>query len=332
MLNKELKLNPKIFDKDVEKKSVRKGFGAGLLKAGEADKNVVGLSADLTESVCMGPFKQKFPERFFEIGVAEQNLVTVASGMASADKIPFIGSFAVFSPGRNWEQIRTTVCYNNVPVKVVGSHAGLSASSDGGSHQALEDIALMRVLPRMIVISPCDYNEAVKATIASVKTNTPVYLRLSRNDSPLITTEDTPFDIGKVYEVFRSGPSAEVAIIATGPLLYQALLAGKQLAEEGNKIVLINLSTIKPLDEHTIIKIAHETKAIITVEEHQISGGMGGAVAECLSSHFPVPIEFVGVKDSFGQTGSYDELIKHYGLDEKSIVQAVKRVLMRKKR
>lgn len=335
---------------------IRKGFGEGLVEAGKADKRVVALCADLTESVQMKAFKEKFPERFVEIGVAEQNLVTVASGMAAMGKIPFIGSFAIFSPGRNWEQIRTTICYNNVLVKIVGSHAGLSASRDGGSHQALEDIALMRVLPRMTVVSPCDAIEAKKATMAIAKTNSPAYLRLTRNETPVMTTEDTPFEIGKAQVVFRSNftpthivtPAKAgvqdksldsrfrgndkhgVGIVATGHLLYRALLAAKKLADEGHAVTVVNLSTIKPLDEHTILKVAHEMRAIVTVEEHQIIGGMGSAVAELLSAHFPTPVEFVGVKDKFGQTGGADELIDLYELGEKHIYNAAKRVMLRR--
>ncbi len=329
MLNPELKLNPKLFDKNVEQVPVRKGFGEGLVEAAKADKRVVALCADLTDSTCMGPFKEKFSERFVEVGVAEQNLATVASGMAAAGKIPFMGSFAIFSPGRNWEQIRTTVCYNNVPVKIAGHHAGLSAAADGGSHQMLEDIALMRTLPRMVVLSPCDAIEAKKATMAAAKTNEPTYIRLTRNATAVMTTEDTPFEVGKAQIIFRSQKS-DVGVIATGHLLYKALLAAKKLTEEGKGVIVMNLSTIKPLDEHAIIKLAHETRAIVTVEEHQVAGGMGGAVAECLAAHFPVPIEFIGVKDKFGQTGTADELIELYELGEKHIYAAAKRVMLRK--
>jgi transketolase len=339
MLNPDLYLNKKLFDADVELKAIRKGFGEGLVKAAEMDKRVVGLCADLTESVQMSAFKQKFPERFIEVGVAEQNLATMASGMAAMGKIPFIGSFAIFNPGRNWEQIRTTIAYNNRPVKIIGSHAGLSASADGGSHQALEDIALMRVLPRMVVISPCDAIEAKKATVAAAKTNEPTYIRLTRNDTPVITTDETPFEIGKAQMVFRSkkqeaGKKEEkidVGIIATGALLYKALKVAKDLDEQGKKVEVMNLATIKPLDNDAIVKLAHDAGAIVTVEEHQIAGGMGSAVAECLAAHFPVPIEFIGVKDKFGQSGAPDELAEAYGLDEKSIYTAVQKVLLRKK-
>jgi transketolase len=337
MMNPNQKLNQKIFDEGVELVSMRQGFGEGLLKAAENDKRVVGLCADLVESMQMQAFKEKFPERFIEVGVAEQNLATVASGMAAMGKIPFIGSFAVFNPGRNLEQIRTTICYNNMPVKIIGSHAGVNVGVDGGSHQALEDIALMRVLPRMTVISPCDTIQARKATEAAAKTDTPVYIRLAREKSPIITTEETSFEIGKGMIVFdsrfhknKNDAKLDIGIIATGALLYRALKAAKRLDEEGKKVAVMNLSTIKPLDEDSIIGLAHESGALITVEEHQISGGMGSAVAECLAKHFPVPIEFIGVSDVFGQSGDLEELIKYYGMDENSIYEAAKKAMLRK--
>jgi len=379
MLNPDLKLNPKLFDADVEQVPIRKGFGEGLVKAAEADKNVVGLCADLTESTQMQAFKEKFPNRYIEIGVAEQNLATVASGMAAMGKIPFLTSYATFSPGRNWEQIRTTIAYNNQPVKIIGSHAGISVGPDGGTHQALEDIAIMRALPRMVVISPCDSIQAKKATIAAAKTKDPTYIRLAREKTPVLTSEETPFEIGRAQVVFSSSgmkagiqddgrilspttvlPSnpkgnrrglfsaadAEgnsvarlrtndtknaIGIIATGALLYKALLAARRLDAEGKKVIVINVPTIKPLDEHAIINLAHEVGAIVTVEEHQVKGGLGGAVAECLAAHFPVPIEFIGVKDQFGQSGKPDELIELYEMGEKHICEAAKKVMVRKK-
>jgi transketolase len=331
MLNPDLNLNKKIFDKDVVFNSMRKGFGEGLVEAAKLNKRVVGLCGDLDESLQMEAFKKKFPDRFIQVGVAEQNLVTVASGMAAMGKIPFATSYAIFSPGRSWEQIRTTVCYNNVPVKIIGSHVGVNVGADGGSHQALEDIALMRVLPRMVVISPCDAIEAKKATIAAAKTNDPTYIRLVREKSPIMTTDDTPFAIGRATIVFQSKtPDIDVGIIATGAILYKALLVAKKLEEDGKKVVVVNVSTVKPLDEKVIIQLAHKTRAIVTVEEHQIAGGLGSAVAECLSAHFPTPIEFVGVKDKFGQSGSPDELIELYEMGEKHIMDAVKRVMLRK--
>ncbi len=333
MLNPDQKLNPKLFDADVEQIYIRTGFGEGLLKAGEMDQRVVGLCADLVESTHMLGFKMKFPERYIEIGVAEQNLATVASGMAAMGKIPFMTSYAMFSPGRNWEQIRTTICYNNVPVKIAGAHAGISVGPDGGTHQALEDMAIMRALPRMVVISPCDSIEARKATIAAAKTPDPTYIRLAREKTPVMTTDDTPFQIGKAQIVFKSKNSSSknsVGIIATGALLYKALKVAKKLDEEGKNVTVLNVSTIKPLDEQAIIHLAHETRALVTVEEHQIAGGMGSAVAECLAAHFPVPIEFIGVKDQFGQSGRPDELIELYEMGEKHIYQAVQKVLIRK--
>jgi len=331
MLNPLQKLNPKLFDKDVEQVPIRKGFGEGLLKAGENDKNVVGLCADLTESTQMLAFKQKFPERFVEVGVAEQNLAALASGMAAMGKIPFITSYAMFSPGRNWEQIRTTIAYNDRSVKLIGSHAGVSVGPDGGTHQAIEDIALMRVLPNITVISPCDSVEAKKATIAAAKTSTPLYIRLAREKTPVMTTEDSPFEIGKAQIVFESPDGRpDIAIIATGALLYKAFLVAQKLEQEKIGVTVVNLSTIKPLDEKTIKLVAEKAKAIVTVEEHQVAGGMGSAVAEFLAKTFPVPIEFVGVYDKFGQSGKPDELIAHYGMDEKSIYNAAKKVLKRK--
>ncbi len=328
MISPTQKLNPKIFDKDVELVPIRKGFGEGLLKAAELDKRVVGLCADLTDSTYMNIFKEKFPERFLEIGVAEQNLAGVASGLAAMGKIPFITSYAMFSPGRNWELIRTTICYNDRPVKIAGSHAGVSVGPDGGTHQAIEDLAITRVIPNMVVISPCDAIEAQKATIACSKTKFPTYIRLARNDTAVITTKETPFEIGKAQILFSSKERAQVGIIATGALVYKALKVAKEL---NIPVKVMNLSTIKPLDEEAIWQLAHETGAIVTVEEHQVAGGMGSAVAECLAKHYPAPIEFVGVKDKFGQSGTPDELIEYYGMGEKGIKEAVQRVLARKK-
>ena len=331
MLNPNLKLNPKIFNEDVEQVPIRKGFGQGLLLAGEKNENVVGLCADLTESTQMYLFADKFPDRFVQVGVAEQNLVTVASGMAAMGKIPFCSSYAMFSPGRNWEQIKTTITYNDRPVKIIGSHSGISVGPDGGTHQALEDIALMRVMPNIDVISPCDAIEAKKATLALVQTDKPAYLRLAREKTPIITTEETPMQVGKaeIYWLPEVG-IAQVGIIATGGLVARALLAAKELEAEGIKTKVMNLATIKPLDIKAVLVLAKECKKIVTVEEHQIAGGMGSAVAEVLAQNFPVPIEFIGVRDLFGQSGSPDELVEHYGMGKNSIVEAVKKVLHRK--
>ncbi len=350
MLNPSQKLNPHLFDKDVELVPIRKGFGEGLLKAAEADKRIIGLCADLTESTHMTAFKAKFPERFIEVGVAEQNLAALASGMAAMGKIPFITSYAMFSPGRNWEQIRTTIAYNDRPVKIAGSHAGISVGPDGGTHQAIEDIAITRVIPRMVVISPCDAIEARKATIAASKTDSPTYIRLARNNTPIITTDQTPFEIGKAQIVFDSrlntsdpqvkvqlakkhsiiDQKLDVGIIATGALVYKAIRVAKKLNQEGKKVAVINLSTIKPLDEEAIIKLARDAKAIVTVEEHQIAGGMGSAVAECLANNFPVLIDFIGVRDQFGQSGTPEQLIEHYDMGEKDIYNAAVKLMLRK--
>jgi transketolase len=331
MLNPNLKLNPKIWNEDVEQVPIRKGFGQGLLKAGEENENVVGLCADLKESTQMNLFADKFPERFIEMGVAEQNLVTVASGMAAMGKIPFCTSYAMFSPGRNWEQIRTTIAYNDRKVVVVGSHSGVSVGPDGGTHQALEDIALMRVLPNMDVISPCDAIEAKKATLALAKTTKPAYLRLVREKTPIITTEETPFDLGKaeIYWLPDVG-IAQVGIIVTGGLMHKTLLAARELETEGVKTKVMNLASIKPIDVEAIVKLAKETHAIVTVEEHQVAGGMGSAVAEVLAKNYPTAIEFIGIQDKFGQSGTPDELIEHYGMGKDSIKDAVKKVLNRK--
>ncbi len=330
MLNQSLKLNQKIFDKDVEQLPIRKGFGEGLVIAGKADENVVALCADLTESTQMHLFAKEFPTRYVEMGVAEQNLVTVASGMAAMGKIPFVSSYAMFSPGRNWEQIRTTVAYNDRPVKIVGSHAGISVGPDGGTHQAIEDIALMRVMPNMVVLSPCDAIEAKKATIALAKIKTPAYLRLAREKTPIITTEDTPFEIGKAQVFFEPEKKAQVGIIATGALVARALRVAHELSDKNISVKVLNLATIKPLDTHAILDLAKETGAIVTVEEHQMIGGMGSAVAECLAKWLPTPQEFIGVEDKFGQSGTQDELVAHYGMDEKAIESAVMKVLERK--
>ncbi|HYF09996.1 MAG TPA: transketolase C-terminal domain-containing protein [Candidatus Paceibacterota bacterium] len=326
MLNQNSKLNPKLFDADVEQAPIRKGFGEGLLAAGEADERVVGLCADLTDSTQMHLFKNKFPKRFVEMGVAEQNLAAVASGMAAMGKIPFITSYAMFSPGRNWEQIRTTICYNDRPVKIAGSHAGVSVGPDGGTHQAIEDIAIMRVIPRMVVLSPCDSIEAKKATIAAAKTKTPVYIRLAREKTPIITTEETPFEIGKA-QVLSTSENPMVTIIATGALVHKALVAAKQLENEGVRTEVINLSTIKPLDTETILQSVRKTHKVVTVEEHQVAGGMGSAVAELLAEKEPSRVAFVGVRDQFGQSGKPEELLEHYGMGVSHIIAAVKKIV-----
>ena len=330
MLNNELKLNPKIFDPDIEQIPIRQGFGEGLVVAGDEDKNVIGLCADLNESTKMDLFAEKYPERFIQVGVAEQNLAAVASGMASMGKIPFISSYAMFSPGRNWEQIRTTIAYNDRPVKIIGSHAGVSVGPDGGTHQAIEDIAIMRVLPNMIVLSPCDAIEAKKATIAAAKINKPVYIRLMREKTPIITTEETPFEIGKAKIFFAPPMQAQVGIIATGALVHNAILVAQKFAQKGISIKVLNITSIRPLDFEAIIKLAKEAGGIVSVEEHQVVGGFGSAVAEVLAQNYPVPMELIGVHDQFGQSGTPNELIEHYHMGVSHIEKAVEKVMERK--
>jgi len=327
MINHKANLNLKLFDADIEQAPSRNGFGEGLVLAGEENSQVVALCADLTESTRMEGFKKKFPERFVEIGVAEQNLVTVGSGMATVGKIPFVSSYATFSPGRNWEQIRTTICYNNQPVKIVGSHAGISVGPDGATHQALEDVAIMRALPNMVVIVPADAIEAKKATLAMARHPKPNYIRLSRSNVPTITTQQTPFEIGKA-EIFHEGKDA--TIIACGQMVFYALKAAKHLEENKISVRVINCHTIKPLDSKTILNAAEETGAIVTVEEHQVTGGLGGAVSELVSQHYPVPIKIIGIDDHFGESGEPAELLEKFGLTEKEIVKAVLDVIRRK--
>lgn len=313
---------------ELTKEPIRKGFGRGLLEAGKRNENVVAACADLTESTQMHLFKAEFPDRFVEIGVAEQNLVTVGSGMAAMGKIPFVSSYAAFSPGRNWEQIRTTICLNQQPVKVVGSHAGVSVGPDGATHQMLEDIALMRVLPHMVVIAPCDAVEAEKATLAmAADTKNPTYLRLAREATPIITTAKTPFEIGKAY-VFS--PGTDVTIIATGTMTYQAMLAAEKLYNDGIEAEVVHVPTIKPLDTATILKSVKKTGCVVTAEEAQVNGGLGGAIAELLSEEYPLPMVRIGMKDRFGESGAPDELLRHFGLDAKHIQLAAHHAIEKK--
>ena len=314
--------------KELAGEPIRKGFGRGLKKAGELDERVVAACADLTDSTQMGLFKEAFPGRFVEIGVAEQNLVTVGAGLAAMGKIPFVSSYAAFSPGRNWEQIRTTICLNEQPVKIVGSHAGVSVGPDGATHQMLEDIALMRVLPNMVVIAPGDSVEAEKATLAMAKDTRPNYLRLAREATPVFTTADTPFEIGKAYVY---APGTDVTIITTGTMTYQALLAADQMYKDGIDAEVIHVATIKPLDAETILKSVRKTGCVVTAEEAQAVGGLGGAVAELLADHYPVPMHRIGMQDRFGESGEPEELIHHFGLDAKHIRLAAHHILERKK-
>ena len=331
MINPSQKLNPNLFDKKVEQVPIRQGFGEGLLEAGEKNPQVVGLCADLTESTKMHLFANKFPERFVQIGIAEQNLASVASGMSAMGKIPFISSYAMFSPGRNWEQIRTTICYNDRPVVIAGSHAGISVGPDGGTHQAVEDLAITRVIPNMIVFSPCDSIEAKKITLASAELGKPAYIRLAREKTPVITTLESPFKVGKAQLFYGDEKGkADIGIVATGALVYKTLKVAETLKGEGISVKVLNISTIKPLDNEAVINMAKTCGAIVSVEEHQIIGGLGSAVAECLSQNFPVPQEFIGVKDLFGQSGKQDELLEHYEMGEGHILQACKKVIGRK--
>lgn len=307
----------------------RDGFGKGLVKAGETNSNVVAVCADLAESTRMHWFKEKFPNRYVEVGVAEQNLATVAAGMAQYGKIPYISSYAAFSPGRNNEQIRTTIALNEVPVKVIGSHAGVSVGPDGATHQALEDVGLMRMIPNMTVIVPCDALEAEKATIAVANTGKPVYIRLARAKSPVLTTQDTPFEIGKGIVMWQTD-APQATIIVMGNLMHNALMAAQELSKQGIEVDVLNIHTIKPLDTDLILKHVQKSKAVVTVEEHQVRGGLGSAVAETLAGNYPAPIEFVGIHDKFGQSGTPAQLYKHYGLDVETIIAKTKKVINRK--
>ncbi|RJQ35833.1 transketolase family protein [Candidatus Parcubacteria bacterium] len=328
MINPEARLDANLFDKP-KTAATREGFGAGVVEAGEADPRVVVLTADLAESTAAHHFRKKFPERFVQVGVAEQNLVTVASGMASYGKIPFTTSYAAFSPGRNWEQIRTTIALNNMPVVVCGMHVGVLTGPDGATHQMLEDLALMRALPNMIVISPCDAEEGRKATLAAARAETPVYLRFAREKTPVVTTVETPFEIGKAALLWK-GDAPQATIFATGTEVSNALLAARQLEGEGVPVHAVNIHTIKPLDRESIVRFAKESGAVVTAEEHQTHGGLGGAIAEVLAAEMPTPMEFVAVKDRYGQSGEAKELIEHYELGVSHIVAAVKKVIARK--
>lgn len=302
-----------------EFKATRTGYGDGLVEAAKKDKNVVALSADLRDSVGMSEFAKLFPERFIEVGVAEQNLVTVASGLAQVGKKPFASSFAAFSPGRNWEQIRTTICYNNQPVVIASTHSGLGVGEDGATHQMLEDIAMMRTLPNMQVIVPCDSEEAKKATLELAKSKQPAYLRLGRQKVETITKERN-FKIGKA-DILREGK--DITIIACGPMVHEALKAHEELKKKKISVEIINLHTIKPIDKETIIESAKKTKKIITIEDHQINGGLGSAVAEVVSQNYPVKIKILGVKDVFGESGTQEQLYEKYGLTSKHIIKNV---------
>jgi transketolase len=318
-------LDPKVIAGTPDAVPTRNGYGEGLLEAGKQDEAIVALSADLTESTKTLAFAEAFPNRFVQVGIAEQNMASVASGMAAMGKIPFIASYAMFSPGRNWEQIRTTIAYNNVNVKVIGAHAGISVGPDGATHQAIEDIALMRVIPNMVVIVPVDAHEARKATLCAAKHDGPVYIRLGRSDTPVVTTIESPFTLGKAEWFYRKNTELpkSVGIVSTGSLAYNALKAAVALEAEGIGVSVLHMATIKPLDGEALAALAANHDSIVTVEEHQIAGGLGGAVAEYLSAVHPVKITRLGIQDEFGQSGEPNELLAHYKLDTKAIIEAV---------
>lgn len=317
-------MQPNIYDDDISKEPTRAGFGRGLKAAGEANEQIVALCADLTESTQMHLFRDAFPKRFVEIGVAEQNLVTVASGMARAGKIPFTSSYAAFSPGRNWEQIRTTIALNDQPVKIVGSHAGVSVGPDGATHQMLEDIALMRVLPNMVVVAPGDSIEAEKATKAIAENGKPSYIRLAREKTAIFSTDESPFEIGKAY-VLREG--SDVSLLGTGTMTHQLLLAAQELEKHGISAEVVHVPTIKPLDDETILASAKKTGRVVTAEEAQIKGGFGSAVAELLSEQLPTPLKRIGMQDRFGESGKPDELLDHFGLTGQKMAHTIQQFI-----
>lgn len=317
-----------IHTKDLVKEPIRKGFGRGLLKAAQLSEDVVAACADLTESTQMHLFEEAFPERFVEIGVAEQNLVTVGSGLAAVGKIPFVSSYAAFSPGRNWEQIRTTIALNRQPVKIIGSHAGVSVGADGATHQMLEDIALMRTLPNMVVIAPGDSLEAERATLAmAADVRWPNYMRLAREATPIITTHKSPFAIGKAYVY---APGGDITVVSTGTMTYHALVAAEKLFKDGIDLEVIHCPTIKPLDAVTILQSIRKTGAVITAEEAQINGGLGSAIAELVGEQHPVPLKRIGVRDHFGESGDPEELMDKFGLTAKHIAIAAHEMMERK--
>ena len=329
MINEKMHLVENLFDKDsIEKIPTRNGFGEGLVNSGKKNKNVVALCADLTDSTRMAGFQKEFPERFFEMGITEQNMASVAAGLAVSGKVPFISSYGVFSPGRNWDQIRVNVCYNNANVKIAGAHTGISVGPDGATHQALEDIAITRCLPNMTVIAPCDYQETKKAVEAAAEYEGPVYIRFAREKDPVFTTEKTPFNMGKANLLKDGG---DVVVMTCGPLTYKALVAAEELEKEENiSVAVLNIHTIKPIDEASVVELAKKTGAVVTVEEHQVMGGFGSTVCEVLSKNSPAPVEMIGMQNSFGESGAPDELLDKYKMNEASIKEAVKKVLKRK--
>ena len=322
-------LVPRLFAADIPQQPTRDGYGLGVVKAAKKNPSVVVLCADLTESTKSDGFAEKFPQRFFECGVAEQNMAAISAGLGISGKIPFISSYATFSPGKNWETIRTTIIYNRSNVKIAGHHAGIMTGPDGATHQATEDIAITRCWPGIKVIVPCDSIEAKKATIASASIDGPIYLRFSRDKTPVATTGETPFEIGKT-EIFWTSENPKATIFATGYMLFYALLAAKELETDGIQVLVANVSTIKPLDEETILSLIEKTGSAVTVEDHQVAGGLGGTIAELLAKKKPTPMEFIGLQDTFAESGSPKELIEKYGMGKDSIKEAVKRVIARK--
>jgi transketolase len=310
-----------------EKKDTRSGFGAGLLELGKTNPNVVALCADLTGSLKMDAFQKEFPDRFFQVGIAEANMMGIAAGLTIGGKIPFTGTFANFSTGRVYDQIRQSIAYSNKNVKICASHAGLTLGEDGATHQILEDIGMMRMLPHMTVICPCDYNQTKAATIAIAKHIGPVYLRFGRPSWPVFTNDDEKFEIGKAMIMNEGG---DVTIFATGHMVWKAIEAGEKLSQMGIDAEIINIHTIKPLDEKAILQSVKKTKCAVTAEEHQINGGLGDAISHVLSGNFPAPIEMVAVKDTFGESGTPDQLLEKYGLSSSNIIAAVENVLTRK--
>lgn len=313
-------LNPDLFNDNVKQEPIRAGFGRGLKAAAEANDKIVALCSDLTDSTQIGPFREAFPHRFVEIGISEQNLVTVASGLALAGKIPFASSYAAFNPGRNWEQIRTTIALNDQPVKIVGSHAGISVGPDGATHQMLEDIALMRVIPNMIVVVPGDSLEAEKATRVIAENGKPSYIRLAREKTPIISVAESPFEVGKAY-ILREG--YDVSLMGTGAMTYQLLVAANILGENGINAEVVHVPTIKPLDIETILASAKRTGRVVTAEEAQVAGGFGGAIAELLGEQLPTPLIRIGMQDRFGESGAPLELFDYFEMTGEHIAKKV---------
>ena len=308
-------------------KDTRSGFAEGLLEAGKENKNVVALCADLTPSVRMDLFAKEFPDRFFQTGIAESNMVSIASGMALSGKVAFVGSFAAFSTGRTYDQIRQSVAYSDCNVKIAGSHAGITLGEDGATHQILEDIGLMRMMPNMVVLNPCDFNQTKQATLAAARYNGPVYIRYGRPKVPVFIPEDMTFEIGKAITL---NEGKDVSLFATGHLVWQALEACKQLEAEGIDAEVINIHTIKPLDEKAVLDSVKKTGCVVSCEEHMYNGGLGDAIAQLLVRNHPAPMEFIGIDDEFGQSGKPMELMEHYHLMAEDIVLAAKKAIGRK--